>query len=489
VADSSGRAGDARVHAFTDDVLGTNDGVALAELVATGSTTAEELVDAAMRRAAEVADRLGAVAHHAARPRRRPNPGSELDGVPTYLKDNADVAGMPTNHGTAAFIAEEANEDGAYTSQFLATGMTVLGKSRMPEFGFNATTEFAGGEPARNPWNTMFSVGGSSGGAAALVASGVVPLAHANDGGGSIRIPAASAGLVGLKPTRGRHRDAARARSLPIELVSEGVVSRSVRDTAAFVHAMEGGWRNPALPPVGRVAGPSSRRLRIGLLDTTVGGAELDATTRMALEDAARLLESLGHRVEPVPVPVGEHFAEDFVLYWGLLSLLASTAGRFVFHRSFDAAKMDALSVGLRQNTRRRLLEMPLVIRRLRRSGRRCGRMFDDHEAVLSPVVAQRTPALGHLSPVVGYDTLIERLLAHVAFTPLHNVAGLPAISVPGDLDVEGLPTSTMLTAAWGDERTLLELAFEIEQARPFPRIHHEAGTEPCSSSPGSQHL
>jgi amidase len=467
-----------RVHAFADDVLGTLDGVALAALVAEGTASPGELADAALRRADAVAGRLGAVAHHAARPRRTPNGVSELDGVPTYLKDNADVVGMPTNHGTAAFVAKLARKDGTYARQFLSAGMTVLGKSRMPEFGFNASTEFEGESPARNPWDPGFSVGGSSGGAAALVAAGVVPLAHANDGGGSIRIPAAAAGLVGLKPTRGRHRDDVTARSLPINLVSEGVVSRSVRDTAAFSHAMERAWRNPALPPIGRVLGPSSRRLRVGLLDASVGGASLDATTRTALEETASLLESLGHVVEPVPVPVGEHFAEDFVLYWGLLSLLASVTGRVVFHRSFDAAKMDALSQGLREHTRRQLLTMPLVIRRLKRAGRASVASFADQEVVLSPVVAQRTPALGRLSPEVGYDTLIERLAAHVAFTPLHNVAGLPAISVPGDLDADGLPTSAMLTASWGDERTLLELAFELEQARPFPRIDHQASTE-----------
>jgi amidase len=474
VADASGPAFDGRIHAFTDDVLGSHDGVALAELVASGAVRPDELADAATRRATAVGDRLGAIAHHAARPRRTPNRDSELDGVPTYLKDNADVVGMPTNYGTAAFVARHAGEDGAYTRQFLSTGMTVLGKSRMPEFGFNASTEFDGEDPARNPWNPSVSVGGSSGGAAALVAAGVVPLAHANDGGGSIRIPAAAAGLVGLKPTRGRHRDDAQARSLPINLISQGVVSRSVRDTAAFVHAMERSWRNPPLPPVGRVAGPSSRRLRIGLLDATIGTTTLHPTTRTALESTAALLESLGHQVEAVSAPVDEQFAEDFVLYWGLLSLLTSVAGKMVFHRSFDPAKMDALSLGLRYDTRRRLLHLPLAIRRLKANGRACGRMFDEYEAVLSPVVAQQTPALGHLSPEVGYDTLIERLVTHVEFTPLHNVAGFPAIAVPGDLDVDGLPTSTMLTATWGDERTLLELAYEIEQARPFPRIHHE---------------
>jgi amidase len=487
VADLVSTVAARRVHAFSDDVLGTLDGVALGGLVTRGAASPQELAEAALRRVEHVGGRLGAVAHHAPRPRRLPRRSSELDGVPTYLKDNADVVGMPSNHGTAAFVADDAGKDGPYTAQFLSTGMTVLGKSRMPEFGFNATTEFAGEDPARNPWDPGRSVGGSSGGAAALVAAGVVPLAHANDGGGSIRIPAAAAGLVGLKPTRGRHRDGAEARALPINLVSEGVVSRSVRDTAAFVHAMERSWRNPTLPPIGRVTGPSSRRLRVGLLDTSVGGAELDVTTRTSVESTAALLESLGHRVEPIPVPVDDRFADDFLLYWGLLSLLASTTGRLVYHRTFDAAKMDALSQGLREHTRRRLHKLPLALRRLRAAGEACGRLSRDHEVVLSPVVAQRTPVLGHLSPTVDYDTLVERLSAHVAFTPLHNVAGLPSIAVPGDLDDDGLPTSTMLSASWGDERTLLELAFELEEARPFPRIDR-ASTRAATPTGSAQH-
>lgn len=463
------------VHAFTDDALADHDGVALGALVASGQLAAHELTEAAQRRAEVVADRLGAVAYQAESPQRMPNRRSELNAVPTYLKDNADIAGMPTNHGTQAFVARPARVDGRYTRQYRSTGMTVLGKSRLPEMGFNASTEFVGQQPARNPWDLRYSVGGSSGGAAALVASGVVPIAHANDGGGSIRIPAAAAGLVGLKPTRGRHLDDDESRSLPIKLVSEGVVTRSVRDTAAFTHAMERSWRNPSLPPIGRVVGPSSRRLRVGLLDTTVGDAAIDHSTRTALEETSRLLESLGHHIEPVSLPVGEQFAADFLHYWGLLSVLVSVTGKAVFDRSFDPARMDALSVGLRRFAGRRLAAMPLVLRRLERAGRSCAVLFDDHDVVLSPVMARRMPQLGYLSPEVGYDTLIERLSEQVGFTPLHNVAGFPAIAVPGPLDAGGLPTSTMLGATWGDERTLLELAFEVEQARPFPRIQDQS--------------
>src|SRR5581483_9792493 len=231
---------------------------------------------------------------------------------------NTDVRDMPSNHGTDAFVAKPAKRDGAYTRQYLSTGMTVLGKSRLPEFGFNASTEYRVAEPVRNPWHTEHSVGASSGGSAALVASGAVPIAHANDGGGSIRIPAACAGLVGLKPSRGRHVDGDQARHLPINMVSEGVLTRTVRDTAAFLAASEDYWRSPDLPPVGLVRGPADRRLRIGLVLDTVTGAPLDEPTRAAVELTASLLEKAGHVVEPIALPVGQQFADDFLQYWAL---------------------------------------------------------------------------------------------------------------------------------------------------------------------------
>ena len=459
------------IHAVAADALGDLDAVGMAAALARGSVHPDELVAAAQARAGRVADDLGAIAHQAPRPRRTPTPGGELDGVPTYVKDNVDVASMPTTHGTAALATPPAPADGRVTRALLATGVALLGKSRMPEFGLNATTEFVDAAPTRNPWDPDRSVGGSSGGAAALVAAAVVPLAHGTDGGGSIRIPAAAAGLVGLKPTRGRLLDDELTARMPVRLVCQGVLSRSVRDTAAFVHAMERSWRNPTLPPVGRVLSPSSRRLRIGLLDATLGPGGLDTSVRAALEATARLLASLGHRVEPVPLPVDRRFAVDFLHHWGLLALLLAVGGRRVLDRSFDPARLDPLTVGLHRHARRRLVEMPTVVRRLRRAGRGSAVLFDDHDVVLSPVVAQRTPWLGYLSPEVGFDTLIGRLVRHLGTTPLHNVAGFPSIAVPGPPDDVGLPTSSLLSASWGAERTLLELAYELEQARPFPRI------------------
>jgi amidase len=461
-----------RVHAFTDDALGEHDAVALAELVRKGEVAPGELVAAAAARAAAVDPILHAIAVPMFdRPRRASTESGALYGVPTFLKDNTDLRGEPTNHGSEAFTARPAKRDGAYATQFLATGLAVVGKSRMPEFGFNATTEYMTEEPVRNPWQLDHSVGASSGGSAALVASGVVPVAHANDGGGSIRIPAAAAGLVGLKPTRGRHVDGEQARHLPINMISEGVLTRTVRDTAAFVAASEDHWRSPALPPIGLVRGPAERRLRVGVVLDTVTGAVVDDETRAAVESTAALLEKAGHVVEPVTLPVTEQFADDFVLYWALLADLATTTGRLTFDRSFDAARTDGLTKGLRAHHRRNLRHTVAAVRRLRGASRVYAGMFARHELVLSPVLAHVTPPLGHLSPRVPYDELIARLRHYVTYPPINNIAGTPAISLPTTLSAAGVPVGVMLSAAHGDDRTLLEVAFALEAERPFPRI------------------
>ncbi|GAA5161337.1 amidase [Pseudonocardia eucalypti] len=461
------------VHAFTDDALADHDAVALAGLIRSGEISAAEAAKAALARARQVDPVLRGVAFWGEPPS---GPGAEgpLAGVPTFVKDNTDVRDMPTNHGSAAFTAKPAPATGPFAAQLLGTGLVNLGKSRMPEFGFNATTEFMAEEPTRNPWHTAYSSGASSGGAAALVAAGVVPIAHANDGGGSIRIPAACCGLVGLKPTRGRHLESAQARQLPIKIISEGVVSRSVRDTATFWAAAERYHRNPALPPLGLVEGPASRRLRIGLLLDSVGGVRSDATTRAVVERTAKALVGMGHEVEPTRLPVGDEFMRDFTLYWGLLAFLAGTFGRRTFDPSFDTSRLDGLTVGLRALYRRRFPHTPATLYRLARVKAAYRRMFLRHDVVLSPVLAHTTPELGHISPTVPFDELLHRLTRYVAFTPLNNVAGSPAISLPTGSTDEGLPVGVQLSAAHGDERTLLELAFALEAETPWRRIQDQ---------------
>jgi len=455
-------------HAFTDDALARHDAVALAALLRRREVSAAELTAAALARAERIAA-LGAVAATGS-----PVAGSAdglLAGVPTYVKDNTDVAGMPTGDGTTAFVPHPATAHGPVTAQLLGVGLTLLGKTRMPEFGFNASTEFAGAEPARNPWQPEFSAGASSGGAAVLVAAGVVPIAHANDGGGSIRIPAAACGLVGLKPGRGRLAANPVGKRLPIDIIADGVLSRTVRDTAMFLAAIERVHRDPALPPIGLVEGPANRKLRIGLLLDSPTGAPTDDATRAAALDVARTLEKLGHTVEASEAPVDRGFADDFVDYWGLLAFLASTTGRFLHDRSFDAGKLDPLTRGLRERYHRAMPRTPAILRRLGRVREAYALTFTRHDLVLSPVLSHTTPRLGHLSPTVPFDVLLRRLIDYVAFTPLNNVAAAPAIALPAGLTDEGLPVGVQLSAAHGDERSLLEVAFALEAERPFPTL------------------
>jgi amidase len=237
-----------RIHAFGPDLLADHDAVALADLVRRREVSPVELAETAITRVEKVNGALNAVQladYERALAEAAKLPTGLFAGVPTFVKDNTDLQGLPTGHGSRAVPRIPAAADGAFARQFLSLGFTVLGKTTLPEFGFNCSTEYQGSPPTRNPWHTGYSCGGSSGGAAALVAAGAVPIAHANDGGGSIRIPAACCGLVGLKPSRGRLLEAEWARMLPVKIIAEGVVTRTVRDTAHFFAGAEQYWRNP----------------------------------------------------------------------------------------------------------------------------------------------------------------------------------------------------------------------------------------------------
>jgi amidase len=466
------------VHAFGDDALGDCDATELAARIRRKEVSGSEACEAAIRRAEAMQPLVNAVEctdyDRALAEADAPSPGP-FAGVPTFVKDNIDVAGLPTGHGTEAFVPKKATKDGPFTEQLKALGLTVLGKSRLPEFGFSASTEYARRDPVRNPWHRDFSAGASSGGAAALVAAGVVPLAHANDGGGSIRIPAAACGLVGLKPSRGRLvADATEAR-MPVRIVTQGVVTRSVRDTAGFYAGAEACWRNPKLPPVRKVQGPSPTRLRVGVVVDSVTGTATDEETRRCVLSAADLLSDLGHEVEEAPMPVSARFAEDFSLYWGLLGLLVASAGNRVLDRDFDVSRTDNLTRGLARMCRRELARTPGTIYRLRRSTQEYRKVFTRHDVLLSPVLGHTTPPIGHLSPTLPFEELFPKLQAYVGFTPLNNASGGPAISLPLGRSSAGLPIGCQVSADLGDDRTLLELAFELEEARPWARIQDAA--------------
>ncbi|RYP82908.1 amidase [Nocardioides guangzhouensis] len=461
------------LHAFGDDVLDDLDAVGLVERIQSGTVSVPEVVDAAIARVEAVNPDLNAVAWSAfdrARVLARDPHGGYFAGIPTFVKDNVDVAGMPTQQGSDAYVARPAKEDGDFARMYLATGLLPLGKTQLSEFGFSASAEHARLGSVRSPWHRDHTAGASSAGSAALVAAGAVPLAHANDGGGSIRIPASVNGLVGLKPTRGRLAQDKMMRDMPVRIVSDGVLTRTVRDTAAFYREAEKVYRNLALAPVGDITRPGHHRLTVAVVTESLGRGASPEVRELALKTAA-LLEELGHRVTEVDAPVPDSFRDDFLLYWSMLAMAIVRAGRLNQGRSWDAAKLDELTLGLARHCRRNAWRLPLSISRLARSKARSARFFEEYDVCLTPTVATATPLLGHLDPAGGYEQTIERLMDWVAFTPVQNATGEPAISLPLATTAAGLPQGMMFAAGAGREAMLLELAYELEAAAPFARI------------------
>jgi amidase len=468
-----------QVHAFNHaDALGHHDAVALAEQLQRGDTSATALVQAAFQRLEQVNPALHATVclqEEAALAQARfyDEVGNfrAFQGIPGFLKDNLDLQGLPTQHGSAAMPAMAKQHTSAVAQQIIDTGVVLLGKTKLPEFGLTATTEYSKAEPAHNPWNTGHSTGGSSGGSAALVAAGVVPIAHANDGGGSIRIPAACCGLVGLKPSRGRLAMNEMAKSLPINIVSDGIVSRSVRDTAAFFALAEEHYKNPTLAPLGHITAPGRKRLKIGMFTQKISGHETDAACVEAVHKAAALCEELGHEVQEIKVPISAQFADDFLLYWGMLAASISHLGKLAVERQMDTSKLEPLTHGLARHFTRNLLKFPFALRRLYQFEAQYATAFTDLDVLLSPTLGQPAPPLGYLGLDLPFEQARERLVNFASFTAAQNVAGAPAISLPMHHTTEGIPVGVHFAAAMGHEFRLIELALEIEQAQPFKML------------------
>ena len=461
------------VHAFGDDALGDLDTVGLVDAIQSGRVGRTEVVEAAIARTEAVNAAVNGLAYQAFDQARAaasaPPKGGFLSGVPTFVKDNVDVAGLPTMRGTDAWTPRPADADSDFVRLYLATGMTPLAKTQMSEYGFSASAEHPRLGPVRNPWNTDHTTGASSSGSGAFVAAGAVPIAHANDGGGSIRIPASCNGLVGLKPSRGRLPIDKEVSRMPIRLVANGVVTRSVRDTAAFYREAERIWRPAKLPMIGDVTRPGKQRLRIAVITRSLL-RECSAEVRELTLKTAGLLEGLGHRVDHVDKPpVPTSFASDFLLYWGLLALgQMQMSGHAA---DFDRTRLDNLTLGLDRFVRRNVHRLPLALIRLRGTRRHTARFARTYDAVLTPTLAHETPPIGYLDPTADYRQIIDRLQHWVAYTPLHNVTGEPSISLPLAESANGLPVGMMLSAGTGAEARLLELAYELEEARPWARI------------------
>lgn len=453
--------------AIADDALGDSDVVDLLDRLRRSEVSPQELASAARERTQRAQEHLNAVAAWVApeHPAAAGRPGP-FSGIPTALKDNEDLAGLPTSQGSGATPRTPAQDDSVMAALLRDLGLSFVAKTTMPEFGLTASTESIAFGPTRNPWHTSHTVGGSSGGAAALVASGALPMAHANDGGGSIRIPAACCGLVGLKPSRGYLPMPERMEMLPVKISAQGVLTRTVRDTAAFFAACQP--VAPDIPAVGDVRGPAARRLRVAVVTSGVVGNVAPETTAAVLR-AAAALDREGHFVEPVDTMLTMRFGRDFLRYWALLAWLITVGGQRLMGPQFQPAALEPFTLGLAGFVRSVAPGIPASLRRLRRFPAEYARSFGDYDVVLSPVTNDVAPPVGYLDPRLDFRTHALRLLPFAGFTPVQNVAGTPSISVPMGLSESGLPLSVMASAPYGHERTLIELAYELEAIEPWP--------------------
>jgi amidase len=448
------------------------DAVETRRRIERGDVPAHEVIEGAIARAEE-AFHLGAVfARTYDRARAAANTlaaDAPFAGVPTFTKDNTQLCGVPTTWGSSAVGSYVSSATDPIASQLERIGVVSLGKSACPEFGLTGTTEPVGFLPCRNPWDPSRSTGGSSGGAAALVAAGVVPIAHANDGGGSIRIPAACCGLVGMKPSRFR-LDVKGSDRLPINFACEGILTRSVRDTVAFFTAIESKRRQPKVPPIGEVAAVRLAPLRIGFFVDAPLGTVVDPEVREAVFAAAKSCEALGHHVEEVRNPVSPSLVDDFLHYWGFLAWLQVGMLR-MRHSSFDRSKLEPWTRGLVHRFGKAKLAGIAATWRLYRAARQISDVMGRHDVLVSPTVATPAPPLGHLKPDAPFATHYERITAFAPFTAIHNVCGAPAISLPLGRSRDGLPIGVQFGAAHGKDRLLLELALSLEAAAPWDQV------------------
>lgn len=430
-----------------------------------GHISAAALVEQSLKRLETVNSRLNAVHYlyaDSARAAARTANDGPLAGIPTFIKDLAAEKGRVASHGSRAYAQNIAQSDSPVVTAIRAAGLISLGHTTVSEFGLLPTTEPLLTGPTRNPWNPAHSAGGSSGGAAALVAAGVVPVAHASDGGGSIRIPASNNGLVGLKPSRARMRGEEEHKGIKALSVN-GCLSRTVRDTAAWFAACES--RNGPLAAVGLVSAPLERRLRIGFRKSTVTGVSVDPEVQRVFQEGVALMERLGHQLVKAPLPFdGAAATNAFLLLWGAdaaeaLQNTAKFLGRQPTTDDLEPATFGF--AGLAANAEQ--ADFKAAAEELQNMSVRYLAQYTEFDVLLTPVLAVPPPPIGHLAPTVAFPTLRGRLLDAVGYTPVENIAGNPAISLPLGMSENGLPIGLQFAAPIGAEKLLLELAYSLE--------------------------
>jgi amidase len=441
----------------------------MARLIGDGQVTAADLAETA-RALIDSLGALNAVADLTDGTSPEPAAGGALTGVPFAVKELLAWPGLPWTMGSRLMAANPAPGLSPYAARIRDCGLNVICSTTSSEFGLLGSTESALRGPTLNPWRKGLSAGGSSGGSAALVAAGIVPMAHGDDAGGSLRVPAALNGVFGFKPSNRRCAPAWPDAPGFASLVVEHCLSRSVRDSAQFLAATERAGPGAVYPPVGLVAGPGAARLRIAVLAPTLTGRAPGEAVARELDRAAALCDNLGHHVEIAEAPGadGQALRDGFFTAAALAMLQMSQMAAPMLGRPPGTGELEPFTL--------ELIDWAATLgtdaladceQALADAGRAYLRLFERCDVVLSPTLARISWPLGHLSPAAGRETLIRRTEEAVGYTPVHNAAGCPAMSVPlGRQD--GLPVGLHFAAPPGADRVLLALAYELEAAAPW---------------------
>lgn len=455
------------------------DAVGLGELVRKGEVSCKEVIETAIARIetlnpvinAVVVSRFDESLEEAA----IASSDGLFSGVPYLLKDlHAPAKGLPLTNASRLFSTYRPNFDSSLVQRLRDAGFILLGRTNTPEFGLSASTEPRVFGPTRNPWNLDRSAGGSSGGSGAAVASGMLPAAHATDSGGSLRIPAACNGLVGLKPTRGLNPAGPHRGEANHGISHENVVTRTVRDSAAILDVTAGPdagapYFTPP-PPAGFVnaLGQSLRPLRIAFTSRTFAGASIDPEVQATVVQAAKRLADMGHVVEEAAPSFESHTLEQavFALLFANLAKSVSDWER-ARGRLLEADEVEPVS--LASIERGRAMTLPEYIGALatmHSEGRKIGAFFDTYDVLVTPVLAGDVPMLGSMSmDTTDLDGYLERLFATIPFTIPFNATGLPAISLPIGQSRSGMPIGVQFVGRFGQDAQLLTLAARLEEA------------------------
>jgi amidase len=459
------------------------DGLGLAELVRRGEVTVEELTTIARSACAVANPKLNAVIELFDTAEAGGAPSAPFYGVPFLVKDLVlHVRGRKCELGSRLAAGLVAPQDTHLMQRFRRAGLYTLGRTTSPEFGYCPTTETIANGPTRNPWDLARMPGGSSGGSGAAVAAGIVPLAHANDGGGSIRIPASCCGLIGLKPTRGRTPLGPEVGDALNGLAIEFAVTRTVRDCAALLDAVQGGEPGdpyeiapPARPYLSEIEHDPGR-LRIAWMERPWSGVPVEPEVRSALAATVRQCAALGHELtEARPEFDYEDYINATHIFWTVnvaawVAQVAAASGREI-----DQSNLEATTLACVEDGRRYLASDLLWAMSVSNTvSRTVAAFFQDYDVLLSPTIVRVPPPLGTLNANdasldgIGWTNAVFALCP---YTALFNMTGQPAISVPLARTAANLPIGLQFAGRWGAEATLLRLARQFEQAHPWPRI------------------